>query len=115
MTDRTPTKPISIRLTPQERAELVRRAGGRSLSVYVRDCLFGGGADGGKPRASDVAQVLGKLGTSGLATSVGELARLAKLGALAVDDETEAQLRAACADISAMKAALMRALGIKER
>lgn len=114
MTDRIPTKPISIRLTPSERAELVRRAGGRSLSSYVRECLFGAEA-GGKPRASDVAHVLGKLGASGLASSVGELARLAKLGALAVDDETEGQLRVACADIAAMKSALMRALGIKER
>lgn len=116
MTDKTPpTKPISIRLTPQERAELVRRAGGRSVSAYVRDQLFAHGAESRKPNRNELAQVLGKLGASGLAVSVNELARLAKLGALPVSEETEAQLRAACADLATIKSLLMRALGIKER
>lgn len=115
MTDRTPTKPISIRLTPQERADLVRRAGGQSLSGYVRDQLFARGAASCKPNKNELAQVLGKLGSSGLSSSVNELARLARLGALPVSDETEAHLRAACTDIVAIKSALMCALGIKER
>lgn len=115
MTDRTPNKPISIRLTPQERAELVRRAGGRSVSAYVRDQLFARGVASGKPNQNELAQMLGKLGASGLAMSVNELARLAKLGALPVSDETETQLRAACADVAIIKSTLMRALGIKER
>lgn len=115
MTDRTPTKPISIRLTPQERAELVRRAGGRSLSGYVRAQLFTRGAASRRTGKGELAQVLGKLGASGVASSVNELARLARLGALPVSDETEAELRIACADIAAIKSILMRALGIKER
>ncbi|MFN3224720.1 MAG: hypothetical protein ACE360_00525 [Hyphomicrobiales bacterium] len=115
MTKKTPTTPISIRLTPQERAELVRRAGSRSVSAYVRELVFAARAGAQKPRRSDLAQVLGLLGASDLSSSVGELARLAKLGALPVSEETETALQAACADIAAMKATLMRALGIKER
>lgn len=115
MTKKTPTTPISIRLTPQERAKLVRRAGSRSVSAYVRELVFATGSGAQKPRKSDLAQVLGLLGASGLSSTVGELTRLAKLGALPVSEETEATLRAACSDIAAMKAALMRALGIKER
>ena len=115
MTKKAPTKPISIRLTPQERAELERRAGNRSVSAYVRELVFAARASSQKPHKGDLARVLGLLGASSLSSSVGELARLARFGALPVSDETEADLRTACADIAAMKAALMRALGIKER
>lgn len=94
---------------------MVRHAGSRSVSGYVRDQLFARGAASRKPNKNELAQMLGKLGTSGLAVSVNELSRLARLGALPLSDETEAQLRAACADIAAIKSVLMRALGIKER
>lgn len=115
MTTTPPTKPISIRLTPRERAELGRRAGSRSLSVYAREQLFAERARQGKPNKGELAQVLGRLGASGLAASLADLARAARIGALPVSEDTEAQLHTACADIAAMKAALMRALGIKER
>lgn len=93
----------------------MRRAGGRSVSAYVREQLFARDAGARKPNRNELAQVLGKLGASGVAVSVNELARLAKLGALPVGDETEAPLHAACDDIAMIKSALMRALGIKER
>lgn len=36
--------PVSLRLTVEERAQLEREAGGRSLSAHIRDCLFNGRA-----------------------------------------------------------------------
>lgn len=74
----------------------MRRAGSRSVSAYVRELVFAGRAGSAKPHKS-------------------ELARLARLGALPVSDETQVAMRTAGADIAAMKAALMRALGVKER
>ena len=115
MTKTPPTKPISIRLTPKERTALERRAGKRSLSVYVRERMFSDDAHQTKPSKGELAQALGKLGASGLAASLTDLAQAARIGALPVSEETENQLQAACADIAAMKSTLMKVLGIKER
>lgn len=62
-----------------------------------------------------LAQVLALLGKTGLASNVAELAEAVRVGTLPVSEETETTLQAAYADIAAIKAAVMRALGIQER
>lgn len=116
------TKPVSIRLTADERARLERRAGSLGLSTYIRNRLFNEAAETRLPRGKfpvkdqqALAQVLALLGKTGLASNVAELAKAVRIGTLPVSEETETALQAACADIAAIKAALMRALGIRER
>ncbi|MEW5421953.1 hypothetical protein HNS03_08530 [Amorphus sp. 3PC139-8] len=116
------TKPVSIRLTAEERALLERRAGSLGLSTFIRNRLFEDGAEARRPRGrfpvkdqQALAQVLAFLGKAGLAANVAELAKAMRVGTLPVSEETETALQVACADIAAIKVAVMRALGIQER
>ena len=107
--------PLSIRITDEERAQLKLAAGNLSLNAYVRSRLFGNrGPAVTRAKAHDLAQVLGKLGQSHLAGSFRDLAEAARIGALPVTPETEYAIRKACADMAAMKSALMGALGTQE-
>ena len=121
-TDKEPTTPFSLRLTRVERERLESQATGMSLAAYVRSRLFGSSETPRKTRGKTpvkdhalLAQLLGKLGRSRLADSLGPLAHAARSGSLPLTPETEAALQAACRDILAMKRMLMTALGIKER
>lgn len=115
---------LSVPLSPEQRAELNARAGRRPVSAYARGVLFAANdnarpshARGAAPVRDHaaLAQVLAKLGTSESASSLRDLSRLAKLGALPVTPETEAAIQKACADTLEIKILLMTALGIKER
>lgn len=75
--------PLSVRLSPEERAFLERRAGNRPLSSYVKAVLLGGET----PRSRDartqtdhamLARVLAALGKSQLSASLERLARAAQ-------------------------------------
>ena len=101
---------------------LLVRAGKRPISVYMRDlALADAGVVRGKvqynPAADRVlmAQALGLIGQSEAFSNLSEIARLARLGALPVTEETEAAIQQACQDISEVKTGLMKALHIKER
>jgi hypothetical protein len=115
---------LSIPLTHALKAELERRAGRRPVSVYAREVLFP--ANDNAPRKTRaprhnridrqaLASILAKLGASQASASLEELARLARLGALPITPEVESALLQACADIAAIKALLMKAMGIRER
>ena len=101
--------PFSIRFTPGERARLYREAGKTPLGTYIKTRLFGD-----RPAPDQMAAVLAKLGKSEIASSLREMARLARLGALPITPETEAELHRASADIAEIKSLLMKALRIKE-
>ena len=114
--------PFSLRLSPDDRAQLERDAAGTSLGSYVRSRLFG--EDAAPPRTRGkfpvkdhklLAEVLGRLGASRLANNLNQLAKAANIGTLPVTPELEEDLKQACAEIAIMKVALMNALGIKER
>ena len=118
----TKSRPFSLRLTPEERVRLERLAGSRSLGEYIRDSLLD---DTQVKRRSSRAQfptrdrqalakVLALLGGSSLGASMSKLAEAARIGALPVTEETEKQLRGACADIATIKSFIMKALGIRE-
>jgi len=62
---------------------------------------------------STLSQLLGLLGKSHIANNLNQLAKAANFGSLPVTQETEADLRQACADVAAMRSLLMRTLGLK--
>lgn len=116
---------LSVPLTPEQKRELVHRAGRQPLSAYARDKLFAANDNPPKTRQKRhsapvkdhraLAELLAKVGRADQASSLRELAHLARLGALPVTPETEAALLAATRDIAAIKSLLMRALGVRER
>ena len=122
MPSNEPARPFSLRLTREERAALEKAAEGMALGVYVRSLLFG---DQALPRlsrqktpikdADALARVLGMLGSSDMASNLSTMAKAAKIGALPLTEETETDIRNACADIRFMREALLRALGLQDR
>lgn len=123
-----PTKsppPFSLRLTAQERRRLEAQAAGMPLGAYIRSRLLGDEAGHTRPHRRTrgaapvrdhkaLAEVLARLGASRLSGNLNQLARAANAGALPVSPETESALQAAGRDIAAIKALVMRALGIRE-
>jgi hypothetical protein len=109
--------PLSIRLTDGERDALCRRAGSQPISAYIKVILFGdagpSGISGTRVLAEKVllAQLLGRLGSSGLASSLGRLADAADSGSLHIDDLTTRRLHDAFDDVRSMHQLLMHALG----
>lgn len=116
------SKPFSVRLTPEERLLLEKRAGARSLGEYIRECLLGVQRRKSKssrnqfPTADkqSLAKALALLGRSSLGSSMAKLAEAARLGTLPVSEETEHLLQRACADIGTIKSLIMKALGTQE-
>ncbi|NQY39340.1 MAG: hypothetical protein HRT80_04495 [Henriciella sp.] len=112
---------LSVRLNEAEHAYLLTQAGVQTLSNYVRDVLLGEFASNSRSRplkrkrspktdTKAVAKALALLGQSRLAANVNQIAKLAHMGALPVTDDLTEELHSACADIAAMRAALMKAL-----
>ena len=110
--------PFSIRLTFEERAQLDADRGRVSLAAHIRERLFG---DDATPRkkpgnspikdAEALGRVLGALGGSRLSSNLNQLAKAVNTGSLPVTPETEADLVAACEEVKALRADLLRALG----
>ncbi len=110
--------PFSLRLTHEERAQLVAAAGRKPLGAYIRERLLG---DDSAPRKKSknspirdheaLGRVLGALGRSKLSSNLNQLAKAVNTGSLPVTPETESDLRQACRDVAAMRADLLRALG----
>lgn len=112
--------PVSLRLTVEERAQLEREAGGRSLSAHIRDCLFNGRAAPRKTKSAGsvkdhaaLARVLSALGQSNLAEDFDNLAWAVRDGSIVFSLESEQALQRACADIAAMRRDLLKALGLR--
>lgn len=113
--------PLSIRLSVEERADLEARAGDLPISVYARGLLFAATALPARlsPRNPTLdhhilGQILAALGRSRIAPHLAELADAARSGSLPLDEMTTAQLHEACHDVAAMRADLMRGLGVEE-
>lgn len=117
---------LSVPLEPEQKTELMRRAGRQPLSAYVRERLFAANDNAPskarqKRHSSPVkdhaalSALLAKMGKLDAAASLTDLARLARMGALPMSPETEAALNQACADVAAIKSLLMKALGVRQR
>ena len=114
--------PFSLRLSKEERAILRQRAGKRSMGEYIRNKLFGEAATPRKVKRrnptdadqTNAAQLAG-LGQSRLASNMNQIAKAANIGALPVTPDLVQELHQACADIAAMRVALIASLGIKPK
>lgn len=115
--------PFSIRFTDEERAYLRREAGRLSLSAHIRAKLF---EDATLPKRltrkkrapsvdqAKLAKLLGALGGSRLSSNMNQIAKAAHMGALPVTPELEQELAEACAEIRAMRCALIEAIGVAD-
>jgi hypothetical protein len=110
--------PFSLRLSFEERARLEASANGLPLGAYIKAVLFEGELPKVRRRNTNpikdqqsLGRVLSTLGQSRLSSNLNQMARAVNTGTLPVHPETEADLRQACADVSAMREALLDALG----
>lgn len=112
--------PITLRLTPEERARLEALAQSMTLSAYIRMVLF---AEDVAPRKSSqrapvkdheaLARVLALVGQSRIANNLNQLAKEAHLGSLLMDEQTQGQVNEAYLYVLDMRQHLITALGLK--
>ena len=111
--------PFSLRLTFEERAALQKAAGNLPLGAYIKLKAFDGRplqpqGQGMRRPVKDpeaLAQILALLGRARLANNLNQLAHAANTGSLPVTPDTLAAIREACAEVGAMRQALLQALG----
>ncbi|WP_264946609.1 hypothetical protein [Sphingomonas canadensis] len=116
--DRAP-RPISIRVTTEERAWLEQEAGTLTLSSYVRSRLLDTPGKRRQHRKQPnldrvaLARILALLGQSNLAPNLSTITEAVRTGTVELGPELASSLRQACADIALMRCDLIRALGIR--
>ena len=117
-----PAPRITLRLTKEELAKLKNLSCGVSLSAYIRKCLFGKDTAPRKVRArvpvkdqEALAQVLGLLGQTHIANNLNQIAYEANCGSLLMDEETENEIKLACAHIAWIRVKLIDAFGLKNK
>ena len=111
--------PFSIRFTKDEKDLLRDRAGGLSLSRYIREAALGSAAvmkparPGPVKDGQPLGRLLALLGQSRLASNLNQIAKAAHQGSLPVTAELEDDLRQACGEVADMRRLLMEALGLR--
>lgn len=111
-------KPFSVRLTEDERRLLLERADKLPLGVFIRDLILADISQTLRRRVANpikdheaLARVLAAFGQSRIANNLNQLAKAVNTGSLPVTPETEAELKEACREVSALRDELLRALG----
>ncbi len=114
--------PLTLRLTVEERARLEELAAGMTLSAYVRACVFAEEERLRATRPADaiaekkaLAEVMGLLGHSRIASNLNQLAHHANLGLMIEDDRAKDQIAEANQHLLAIRTALMAALSKARR
>ena len=109
--------PLSLRLSDDERQQLVAQAGSLPLGSYIKSVVFADQAHQyrktPKPPVAEqqlLAEILARLGKSRTANNLNQIAKHLNQGTLVVDDELEADLKQAIAEVAWMRTTLMRAL-----
>ncbi|SER86353.1 mobilisation protein (MobC) [Nitrosomonas sp. Nm51] len=101
MPEHTPKQisPFSLRLTPEERAQLEREAAGLPLGEYVRQRVFDENRTKRRTRNKHpvrdhqiLSQLLGELGKSRLSNNLNQLAKAANSGLLILTPEVKTAL-----------------------
>lgn len=112
--------PFSLRLTQDERAALEAKAGSMPLASYIKSVVLASEAPTYRKRRKPpvaeqqlLAQVLAKLGQTRTANNLNQIAKGINQGTLVIDEELEADLNAAMAEVAWMRVTLMQALGMK--
>lgn len=115
----TKAPPFSLRLSADEKAELLRRAGNMPLGAYIRSRLLTGMENHRRARRQPVkdekalGKLLGELGKAKLANNLNQLAKAANTGSLPVTTDTERAIAEACRDVRWMRDTLISALGLR--
>ncbi|MEJ7934701.1 plasmid mobilization relaxosome protein MobC [Sphingobium sp. AN558] len=113
--------PLSVRLSPENRARLERDAVGMSLGSYIQWRLFD--PDTPPPRHRGKAPVkdhaamsaaLAALGKSNIANNLNQIARAVHTGVIVVSPEVEAELIEAARHIASIRHLLIEALGLSD-
>ncbi len=112
--------PFSLRLTFDERAQLEAAAYGVPLGAFIQSVLFDGDLPKVRRRNMNpvedhqaLGRVLAALGKSRLSSNLNQLARAVNTGTLPVLPETESDIKQACQEVMAIRADLIRALGLE--
>ncbi len=108
--------PFSLRLTPEERADLTARADGEPLGAYIKSRLFTGAAYRSRAKRVDreaLGKVLGALGKSRISQNLNQIAKAANIGAMPVTPELLEELQETCAELKALRQEIMAALGLR--
>jgi len=109
--------PLSLRLSDAERQQLAAQAGSMSLGGYIKSVVFADEAakyrkTPNPPVAEQqlLAEVLARLGESRTANNLNQIAKHLNQGALVVDDELEADLKKAVAEVVWLRTTILQAL-----
>ena len=109
--------PLSLRLTPDERQQLVQRAGSMPLGSYIKSVVFASEAPTYRKRRKPpvaeqqlLAEVLARLGQSRTANNLNQIAKHLNQGTSVIDEELEADLKTAIAEVAWMRVQLLNAL-----
>ncbi|MEM9578722.1 MAG: plasmid mobilization relaxosome protein MobC [Pseudomonadota bacterium] len=112
--------PLSLRLTKDERERLEQQAGSLALGAYVKSVVFDDAAPTYRKRQKPpvaeqqlLAEMLARLGQSRTANNLNQIAKHLNQGTLVLDEELEADLHKAIAEVAWMRVTLMKALGMK--
>ncbi|MGH1466133.1 MAG: plasmid mobilization relaxosome protein MobC [Cognatishimia sp.] len=112
--------PFSVRLTPEERAQLENQAGSMPLASYIKSVVFAAEAPKYRKRRKPpvveqqlLAEVLARLGQTRHANNLNQIAKHLNQGTLIVDPELEQDLKAAVVEVAYIRAMLIEALGVK--
>ena len=116
-----PLSPFTLRLSPQERAQLAKLAQEMNMSqaAFIRAKVFDGLLLKQKPNSAVLdhqmlAQLLMMLGDSRIANNLNQLAKHANCGTLELDNKAlEAQLNESYEAVMWMRQSLLQALGLR--
>lgn len=113
--------PLSIRLSPDERARLETMAGKQPIGAFVKSRLFAANDNippqpNSRPIVNErvgFAKILGMLAQMDVFLTLKELLKAVGNGHIQLRPETESALNAACLDLAEIRRLLIKALGIK--
>jgi len=112
--------PFSLRLTDDERKRLESQAGSMPLASYIKSVVFADEAPKyrrrKKPPVAEqqlLAEVLARLGQTRASSNLNQIAKHLNQGTLILDEELEADLKRAVAEVAWLRARLIEALGVK--
>ncbi len=112
--------PFSLRLTPDERAQIEARAGSMPLGSYIKSVVLADQAPTYRKRSKPpvaeqqlLAELLARLGQTRHANNLNQIAKHLNQGTLVLDEALEADIQAALVEIAWMRVTLMQALGLR--
>jgi len=113
--------PISLRVSPEEKARLEHDAGDMTLSAFIRWMLFGDQVTPRKRRMKRpikdyriLAQLFALIKQTQAWNNLNQIARAINSNTWIVTPETEKLLQEACKAIIEIRSMLMKALGLNE-